>query len=204
MANEEFFDIVDENNEPLNLKKSRKEVHDTMRYWHRVTHIWIVNDNGSILCQERSLSKDANPGKWQSFFGGHLKAGQTYFDNALEELSEELGLFVEPKELTAVHILKSDKAKHFGQVFTLHWNGGVKDLHFKDNEVASVQWMTLDEIRTKMKEGLFCNNIDPEVEKLIDERGQTQRGINRKPLKFLARFGQKISYLASTFISKLS
>jgi isopentenyldiphosphate isomerase len=119
MITEEFFDIVDENNIPLDFSKSRKEVHDALQYWHRATHIWIVNNKNQILCQQRSLSKDANPGKWQSFFGGHLKTGQTYLDNAVEELSEELGLLIKPKELIPIHILKSDKAKHFGQVFVL-------------------------------------------------------------------------------------
>ncbi len=132
--------------------------------------MWIVNDDGRVLCQQRSLTKDANPGKWQSFFGGHLKAGQTYLDNAIGELSEELGLSVDPNELIPVHTLKSDKAKHFGQVFILRWNGDVTHLHFKDNEVASVRWMTLGEIKTQIGEGLFCNNIDSEVEKLINKK----------------------------------
>ncbi len=167
MATEEFFDIVDENNKLLDLKKSRKEVHATMRYWHRATHIWIVNDNNQVLCQQRSFTKDANPGKWQSFFGGHLKADQTYLNNAAEELSEELGLSIKQDELISVHILKSDRAKHFGQVFVLRWSGDIKHLHFKDSEVASVRWMTLDQIRAQINEGLFCNNIDPKVEKLI-------------------------------------
>lgn len=175
MINEEFFDIVDEDNKPLGFKKTRREVHETMQYWHRATHIWIVSKNGKVLCQQRSLSKDVNPGKWQSFFGGHLKAGQTYADNAVEELSEELGLPVQPRELTVVHILKSDKAKHFGQVFVLEWSGDIKSLRFKDNEVMSVKWMTLEEIKTLMKEGGFCNSVDPEVENLIDKKTNAMR-----------------------------
>lgn len=170
MATEEFFDIVDENNKPLGFKKNRKEVHATMQDWHRATHIWIINDDGKVLCQQRSPAKDVNPGKWQSFFGGHLKAGQTYLSNAIEELSEELGLSVQSAELVPVRILKSNQAKHFGQVFILQWNGDIEHLRFKDNEVATVRWMALDEIKTQIKEGFFCNNIDPEVEKWINEK----------------------------------
>ena len=170
MATEEFFDIVDENNKPLGIKKSRKEVHATMQYWHRATHIWIVNDDDQVLCQQRSFSKDVNPGKWQSFFGGHLKAGQTYLSNAVEELFEELGLSVQPHELILIHILKSDQAKHFGQIFVLQWNGDIESFRFQDDEVAVVRWMTLNEIKVKIKEDLFCNNIDPEVEGWIHEK----------------------------------
>ena len=164
---EELFNVVDENNKPLGFKKSRKEVHATMQHWHRTTHIWIINDSGQVLCQQRSLAKDANPGKWQSFFGGHLKAGQTYLGNAVEELFEELGLSVKPDELIPVHVLKSDTAKHFGQVFVLWWNGNAESVHCSDNEVASVRWMTLDEIKDQIKKGTFCNDIDSEIEKLI-------------------------------------
>ena len=169
MATEEFFDIVDENNQPLDFKKSRDEVHATMQYWHRATHIWIVNDKRQVLCQQRSSTKDVNPDKWQSFFGGHLKAGQTYIKNSIEELGEELGLRANKDDMLPVHVLKSEKAKHFGQVFILWWNGEVDDHRFKDNEVARIKWMTLDEIREQIQENLFCNNIDPEVEKIISE-----------------------------------
>lgn len=47
--------------------------------WHRVVHIWIIKQ-GEVLCQQRSLSKDLNPGKWESFFGGHLTPGDSYRD----------------------------------------------------------------------------------------------------------------------------
>ncbi|MBI2888955.1 MAG: NUDIX domain-containing protein [Candidatus Liptonbacteria bacterium] len=167
MSAEELFDIVDENNEPLGFTKSREEVHTAMRHWHRTTHIWIINASGLVLCQQRSFAKDANPGKWQSFFGGHLKAGQTYIDNAVEELFEELGLSVMPDELIPVHVLKSDSAKHFCQVFVLWWNGNVESVHYRDDEVASVRWMTLGEVKDQIKKGLFCNDVDSEVEYLL-------------------------------------
>lgn len=167
MVAEDFFDIVDENNKPLGFQKSRKEVHVTMRHWHRATHIWIINNRGQVLCQQRSFTKDANPGKWQSFFGGHVKAGQTYLNNAVEELSEELGLSVKPNKLIPLHILKSDEAKHFSHVFVVRWNGSTRSIRFRDGEVLSVRWITLEEIKEQMKKGTFCNDIDIEVEKLI-------------------------------------
>ncbi|MBI3458918.1 NUDIX domain-containing protein [Candidatus Azambacteria bacterium] len=170
MVTEEFFDIVDENNKSLGFTKSRKEVHSTMQYWHRATHTWIINNNNQVLCGQRSLSKDVHPGKWQSFFGGHLRAGQNYIDNAIEELYQELGLSIKADKLIPIHILKSDKAKHFGQIFILRWNGEIENLQFKDNEVVSVKWMTFNELSMQIKQDIFCNNIDQEVEMFINKK----------------------------------
>lgn len=162
--NEELFDIVDDQNQPTGIQKPRSIVHAEMNDWHRATHIWIVNKKNEVLCQQRSLSKDKNPGFWQSFFGGHLKAGQTYLENAVTELQEELGLSVTPDALIDVRILKSNKAKHFGQVYLLRWDGDINELKFVDDEVAAIQWMTMKEIKEKIEQGIFCNSIDPEVE----------------------------------------
>ncbi len=91
---QEFLDIVDEDNIPTGVTKSRELVHAEKKDWHRVVHVWIINSQGQILCQQRSWKKDGNPGKWQSFFGGHIKSGQTVEDCLKEELLEEVGIDV--------------------------------------------------------------------------------------------------------------
>jgi isopentenyl-diphosphate delta-isomerase type 1 len=173
--NTESFDIVDENNLPLGNTKSRSEVHTSKNYWHRATHIWIVNEKNEILCQQRSMIKDVFPGKWQSFFGGHLKAGQTYKDNAIEELKEELGLNIRENNLQCVHVLKSEPAKHFGQVYILRWDGNTDDLHFDDNEVKSVKWFTIDALKQRMLTGDFCNKLDEKVKETLSSYAATKR-----------------------------
>lgn len=74
-ANEMFF-VVDEDDNPLPALP-RRLVHDH-GVWHRVAHIWILNTAGQILCQQRSLMKELNPGTWEPFFGGHLRPGEDY------------------------------------------------------------------------------------------------------------------------------
>lgn len=169
MSQEEFFDIVDEENQPTGIKKTRSEVHDSKAFWHRATHIWIVNKDGKILCQQRSLAKDVFPGKWQSFFGGHLKSGQTYDDNSISELGEELGLTVNKTDLRPLYILKNEPSKHFGQVYIMTWNGSIEDLRFNDKEVEKVKWFSPAELKETMAVGEFCNRFDPEVAKIIAE-----------------------------------
>jgi isopentenyldiphosphate isomerase len=161
---EEMFDIYDENNKPTGVQKPRKVVHDELKDWHRTTHIWVVNDKGEFLCQQRSKKKDVNPGKWMSFFGGHLKAGQSYESNALSELKEELGLnSITESDLMPVRIGKDDDVRHFGQVYVVRWNGNIDDVHFDDGEVEKVKWSGLDELQDEIDKGMYCNGVDETV-----------------------------------------
>ena len=164
MSLEEFFDIYDEDNNPTGEIRSRAEVHNTLAYWHRATHIWIINDNREILCQQRSWKKDSNPGLWQSFFGGHVKVGETYLDNALTELKEELGIQdITESDLQEIYVKKSDKAMHHSMVYILRWNGKIQDISFDDGEVEKVVWISKDEIISKCKKNEFCNSLDTRV-----------------------------------------
>lgn len=160
---EEYFDIYNEHNEPLGEKLPRSVVHSENKHWHRTTHIWIVNANHEVLCQQRSMSKDKNPGKWQSFFGGHLKAGQSFLDSAKEEMMEELGMEIKELDMIPLYVKKSQSAKHFAQVYILVWNGNTSELKFKDQEVAQVKWVPLVELKKLMTSGDFCNSLDEQV-----------------------------------------
>jgi isopentenyldiphosphate isomerase len=164
---DELFDIVSEQNLPLDITKPRTIVHEEMKDWHRVTHIWIANKNNQILCQQRSLTKDKNPGKWQSFFGGHLKAGQTYEANAISELTEELGVNITTEQLIPLYIRKSESQKHFAQVYLVEWQGDPSELRFNDGEVAQVKWYNLDDLEQAISKDQFCNSMDNKVKEYL-------------------------------------
>ncbi len=148
----ELLDIVDEKNILLGITKPRNIVHKELKDWHRSTGVWIVNDKREFLCQQRSMLKDVDPGEWQPFFGGHLQAGQSYEENVVHELREELGLQVTIKQLVLVGIYKSEKYKHFSQLYLYQWNGDAETLHFNDGEVEKVTWMSVREFEELMKQ----------------------------------------------------
>ena len=81
---DELFFVVDEHDRPL-APLPRRLVHGH-GVWHRVSHIWLVNDRGEVLCQQRAFNKELNPGFWEPFFGGHLKPTETYEAAAVREL----------------------------------------------------------------------------------------------------------------------
>lgn len=152
---EELFFVVDEHDRPL-TPLPRKLVHGH-NIWHRSAHVWILNSQGQILCQQRSFEKESHPGFWESFFGGHLRPGESYKDGAIRETHEELGINLRPGDLEVWKVNKyeglPDGHNHeFQGIFVTKWNGEIKDLTFNDGEVDQVAWKDAQEIKAQIKQ----------------------------------------------------
>jgi isopentenyldiphosphate isomerase len=143
----ELLFVVDGQNKPLK-PLPRHFVHKNI-LWHRATGIWVVNSVKQILCQKRSLKVDIKPGKWSAFFGGHLHPKDTYKSNAIEELSEELGIYVQEKKLIPYNILKSDKPTHkeFQHAFIYKLINKKITFRFEKEEIDEVRWLDLEEVK---------------------------------------------------------
>jgi isopentenyldiphosphate isomerase len=87
---EEIFDVVNERDEVIG-RQSRREVH-RLGLRHRAAHVLVFNARGQIFLQKRSLTKDRQPGLWDSSASGHVAAGEEYDAAAWRELGEEIGL----------------------------------------------------------------------------------------------------------------
>jgi isopentenyldiphosphate isomerase len=96
---EEIFDVVNERDEVVD-RKPRREVH-ARGLLHRAIHVLVFNSRGETFLQKRSMTKDREPGKWDSSSSGHVDSGEHYDACAVRELREELGLIIEkaPKRL---------------------------------------------------------------------------------------------------------
>lgn len=89
---EEIFDVVNEHDEVIDAKP-RSEVH-RLGLLHRAIHVLVFNSRGETFLQKRSLTKDREPGKWDSSTSGHVNSGEDYDASAVRELQEEIGLIV--------------------------------------------------------------------------------------------------------------
>jgi isopentenyldiphosphate isomerase len=87
---EEIFDVVNEQDEVVG-KRPRSEVH-RLGLMHRAVHVLVFNARGEVFLQKRSMSKDRQPGLWDSSASGHLDSGEAYDACAIRELREEIGL----------------------------------------------------------------------------------------------------------------
>ncbi len=99
----EMIDVVNESTGERIETLTRAEVHHGA-HWHQVFHCLVVRPSaGSIVLQQRSLSKAAFPGMLDLSVTGHLSAGETPLDG-IREAEEELGVTLDPDDLVFVGI----------------------------------------------------------------------------------------------------
>jgi len=107
----------------------------------RIVRIFIFDGEGSILLQRRSNRMKSYPGLWDQAVGGHVDVGESNYDAAIRELSEELGI-----NNVQIHEIQ-DGLKNmacFDTLYSLKIPKS-KSIEFDSHEVDEVQWFTLDD-----------------------------------------------------------
>ncbi len=84
MENERLYE-VDEHDRVVNAR-SRGDLH-RLGLRHRAVHILVCNHKGDVFLQKRAMSKDINPGLWDTSAAGHVDFGESYVDSARRELA---------------------------------------------------------------------------------------------------------------------
>lgn len=145
---EELIQVVDEHTgEPTGQIVPRSQIY-TDKLWCRATNIYILNEDGQVLCHRRALSKGNFPGLWSTHFGGHVAQGESYRINALKELEEEIGLKVPPFQLIPFRTssFSDEKSRMWRRDFITVYNGPLEDLVPQVGEVDEVRWFSIQEI----------------------------------------------------------
>ena len=145
---EEYLDLIDENGN-LTGEKALRSVCHAKGLWHRTVHIYLFREKNreiELLAHQRSMEKDLDPGKWDPRFGGHIKSGESVENAVLNELNEEIGLNIEPRNLILGSYKKGKGItnREYSYIFYLRHNDRNR-LSFNDGEVQQVNWIKLDE-----------------------------------------------------------
>lgn len=144
---------------------SRQEVHSLpLKYWHGVVNVWLMDTGGRIVCSKRSAGLSGNPGKWQTYFGGHVKAGGTFEETIVAELQEEVGITPDISKLLLVASGKKPDSMHFYQSYAYLFDDELSDLVFADGEVEEVRRYSMDEYLHDKEQNSekWCNGITAE------------------------------------------
>lgn len=137
----------------------RSLVHGNPLLIHRSVHVLVISPEGRLLLQKRSLSKDTQPGKWDTSVGGHVGFGQSYEEAARREAEEELGI-----ELKAPILLYPSRIRNEIESENIRTYLEITAGPFRPDpgEIDEIRFWTREEIQKALGSGLFTSNFEEE------------------------------------------
>lgn len=154
----EWFPIVEPNG-IVTGRAVRQYCHSGAKPLHPVIHIHIIDRQGRIYLQKRSLLKDIQPGKWDTAVGGHVAYGETLIETVYREASEELGLTAFNPVYMTSYVFESEIERELVNVFAAV---GSYDLHPDLEEVDEGRWWDMDMVEANIGREVFTPNFESE------------------------------------------
>lgn len=147
---EEQVILVNEQDEPLGLMP-KMEVHEKALL-HRAFSVFIFNNKGELLLQQRAVNKYHSPGLWTNTCCSHQRNGEVNIEAGKRRLQEEMGFACELKEIFwFVYKAPFDNGlteHELDHVMVGNYN---KDPEINKAEVESYCWMTLEDVKKDIK-----------------------------------------------------
>ncbi|MFC2114168.1 isopentenyl-diphosphate Delta-isomerase [Bacteroidota bacterium] len=148
--NEEKVVLINEHDEEIGLM-DKMEAHEK-GVLHRAFSVFIFNDQGEMLLQQRAQSKYHSPGLWTNACCSHPRQGESYKQAAHRRMPEEIGFDTELKE-AFWFIYKAD----VGQDLTEHERDHVFIGHYNNNpelnpaEASAFKWMQTESVKSDIE-----------------------------------------------------
>jgi len=148
----EKLTFVDEHDNETGVG-DRKEAW-TNGYYTRNIRVMLLDQNGRILSQKRSLEKTTYPGMWTVAASGHVDAGESWDTAAARETQEEVGISTDLVLVGDFVFKNNDGDKKIRQV--IHVYLGTIDasaqFNLQSSEVDDVKWFELTELKKLMQD----------------------------------------------------
>lgn len=119
---------------------------------HRAFSVFVFNDKGELLLQQRAASKYHSPNLWTNTCCSHPRPNEHTLQAANRRLKEEMGIETE-LQLKGSFIYKANfdtglTEHEFDYVFT-----GISNAQptINKDEVENFVWLSLDEIKSQLK-----------------------------------------------------
>ena len=155
---EEMLEVVDPSGSVIGLAP-RFECHNNPRLLHRTVHILIFTSREELVLQRRALTKDIQPGKWDSSVGGHISPGETVEECAEREMKEELGLENVGIRFLHKYTWQTQRESELVVTYTAVHDGPFTQ---QESEIDCVRCWTKNNIIRHLGTGIFTPNFEYE------------------------------------------
>ena len=151
---EELVVLVNDKDEKVGLMP-KLEAHEK-GILHRAFSVFVFNDEGQMLLQQRALHKYHTPGKWANTCCSHQRDGELSIDAGKRRLEEEMG-FVTDLTFRKSFVYRAS----FDNGLTEHELDHIMVGRYNDDpvinpeEVAAFKWMDIEDILLEIE-------LDPE------------------------------------------
>ena len=119
---------------------------------HRAFSVFILNDKGEIMLQQRASEKYHSPNLWTNTCCSHPQKGETILKAGTRRLQEEMG-FITPLEKKAFFIYRAEFdngliENELDYILIGNYEGEVSPC---PQEVKKWKWMTVEEIKASLE-----------------------------------------------------
>lgn len=172
---EELFPIVDEKGNTLG-EAPRSVCHDgkTMLL-HPVVHLHLFNSAGELFLQKRAMTKDTQPGKWDTSVGGHMSPGESVGEALAREANEELGLKTFSPAFLGKYIWESPRERELVNSFSTTTD---EVPVINRDEIEKGRFWSVDEIGKEIGKDTFTPNFEHEFKILLNSSEHTIKKTN--------------------------
>ena len=154
----EILDIVNMNDE-VQGQGTKQDIADRGLFG-RIVAVVVMNDEGSVFVQWRSIRKKSGARLFDISCTGHVKAGESYEEGAVRELKEELGIDVKASDLHFIEHHINEVVNRQTHCYLLHHNGPFEGW---EAEADHVEWFAPYEI------SFLANKLDFACTKALAE-----------------------------------
>ncbi len=170
----EYLQVFDSDKKAINESVERGEKYNLPRgKFFMIGIVFIQNSDGKFLLQKTSTSRHS----CIATTGGHVAYKDNGFQTVLRECKEELGLSLNPEDLHYVDTCMFANA--YLETYYTKKDVDIKDLTIQEEEVESINWYSVPEIRELIEEKQFREgNIKPFEKVLEFKRNSSKIDIN--------------------------
>ena len=154
-----MFQLVDRHGQPVG-SAARASCHGTPSLIHAVVHLHVFDRSGRLYLQRRALSKDTNPGRWDTSVGGHVAAGEAVADALLREAREELGIDSAGARPLFSYLYANSFESEYAHCFALTFDGPFSP---DPGEIAEGRLFDLAEVEAMVGTGTLTPMFEHEL-----------------------------------------